>query len=292
MTNRLRNAAFLELATGWTGAVSSGPGALTVDEAVRGSAGLSVLLGTGPIQTATAYRPTIAAGDVVEVSARVSAGSSASPVAATVTLSFYSAGGAELSAQTVPVQCAALAEHGEGVLGVRDSLQRAWGRFVAPASAAKAGISIGGTGQVLVQRPFIDVAPTGRSRPLAWDPGVHGEPGLQLGVWPQILRPFLSGPGGEPQPGRVEFGAGGGRPSSRRIALDPARRLSARIRCDGVEQAALEAFWREGPSDFWIVDPATDRLCIGSFAADGQPRVVETRGPTSILELALWLETA
>lgn len=292
MTNRLRNAAFLELSAGWACAISSGPGALTVDEAVRGGPGLTVLLGSGPIRTATSARPVVAAGDIIEVSARVSAGTSAAPVPAEVAVVFYAAGEVELSSVPITVLPAPVAMHGEGVLGVRDTLQRAWGRVVAPADAVRAGLAISGSGEVLVQRPFLDVVPAGRARPLAWDPGVHLEPGLQHGVWPQILRPFQATPAGEAQPGRIEFGAGAGRPSSRRIARDPVRRFTGRLRCDAVEAAALETFWREGPSDFWVVDPATDRLCLASFAADGQPRKVEDRGPTSIFEVGLWLETA
>ena len=63
------------------------------------------------------------------------------------------------------------------------------------------------------------------------------------------------------------------------------------MRCDAVQREALEAFARTA-GDFWFVEPDSDRLCVASFAADGAPRMVESRGPTVMMTVALWLETA
>jgi hypothetical protein len=64
------------------------------------------------------------------------------------------------------------------------------------------------------------------------------------------------------------------------------------MRCDAVQRATLEAFHRATPRGFWFVEPDTDRLCVADFADDGAPRLTEAAGPTSILSVALWLETA
>ncbi|ASE39141.1 hypothetical protein CEP68_06290 [Brevundimonas vesicularis] len=134
--------------------------------------------------------------------------------------------------------------------------------------------------------------PIGRSVPMPWDPGQHGDDDLNFAAWPDILRPFRGGGGGEVQPGRVEYQSGAGRPKSRRVALDPVRKFMGQVRCDGIERAALEQFWREGPGDFWIVEPDTDRLCVASWAADGAPIMMEGRGLTCLMQVGLWMETA
>lgn len=284
--NRLANAAFLELSSGWTGT------GLAVDEAVRGAAGRAALTGSGAISVATASRPTVTPGEIIEVSILTAAGAPSAPATPVVSLSFYNGGGSVIGDPlALPVQPAPLTQHGEGVLGARETFRRAWARVAVPAGAARAGLTISGAGAVAILRPFLAGVPSGRADPLPFDPGVHAEADLQLGVWP-LVKPFQTPSLGEPQPGRIEFGAGPGRPAARRTAYDPARKFTGRLRCDAVQLAALETFWREGPSDFWLVDPATDRLCVASWAADGAPRIVEARGITSIVEVGLWLETA
>ena len=148
------------------------------------------------------------------------------------------------------------------------------------------------TVSVLLLKPMVARVPAGRTLPLLWTPGQHNGADLAFASWPDILRPFRAGAGGEVQPGRVEYQAGAGRPKSRRVALDPVRKFMGQVRCDGVERAALEQFWREGAGDFWIVEPDTDRLCIASWSADGAPMMIEQRGLTCMMQVGLWMETA
>lgn len=303
MPNALSNAAFLELADGWSGVA---PLTLAVDETVRGAAGRAVLFGYGTADSgATLYlRPTagkraaVTAGSVLDVAGFVVAYVAGVPVTPAARAVFYNSGGTQVDAQALPVQPAALAQHGEGLAGVSATFRRAYARLTAPAGAVAVSVEFGAaatTGQsveVRLLKPYVGAVPYGRTSPLPWTPGLHTQADLQLDAWPDILRPFQSGGGSEPRPSRIEFEAGPGRPSSRRSAFDPARRFTGLVRCDGVERAALEAFHRSGPSDFYFVEPDSDRLCVASWAADGAPRMAESRGLTVMMDVGLWLETA
>ena len=306
MGNRLSNAGFIDLAAGWT---ASAELTLAADEAVRGAPGRIALVGSGnatapnqtlTVQPATGVRPALTAGDLVEASAFIVAFVAGEAVAPTARLVFRDAGGASLGAATdLSVMPAALSLHGEGVNGLSATFRRAWGRAVAPAGTASATIearvTVPTSGQVVqlaVLKPLVDTVATGRSEPLLWDPGVHAAADLQLPAWPNTLKPFQAGPGSEPKVAVVEFEAGPSRPTSRSTSLDPARRFNGTVRCDPVQRNILEAFWRSRPGDFWIVEPDSERLCVGAFAADGAPRMAETRGPTSMISVGLWLETA
>lgn len=304
MSNRLPNAGFLDLAEGWA---ASAPLALTVDETNHGAPGRMVLRGTGvatadgqtlTVQPLTAMRPEVAVGELIEGRAFVAAFVAGVAVMPEVRLLFRTAGAVEVSALPAPVSAAPLAIHGEGLGGVADTFRRAFLRAVAPATTANATLEVrvtANTGQaveILILKPLLDDVPAGRGEPLPWDPGLHEPEDLQLAVWPEILRPFQASAGAEPKPARVEFETDRGRPASRRTDIDPVRRFEGTMRCDQVQRAALEAFARSGAGDFWFVEPDTDRLCVASFAADGAPRMVESRGPTVMMAVGLWLETA
>lgn len=303
MPNGLPNAAFLELTDGWSAVA---PLALSVDETTRGAAGRAVLVGAGSAASgATLYiRPTIArratvtAGAAVDVYGWVSATLSGQPAAATARAVFYNGGGAQVSAEPIPVQPAALAVHGEGLAGARETFRRAYARLVVPAGAvsvsAEFGVTptVGQAVEIRLLKPYAGQVLPGRSDPMPWAPGIHYQSDLQLGTWPEILRPFQAGAGAEPRPARIEFEAGPGRPSSRRSSFDPARRFAGVVRCDGVQREALEEFYRTGPSDFYFVEPDSDRLCVASWAGDGAPRMSDSRGLTVMMDVGLWLETA
>lgn len=306
MANLLTNAGFLELTAGWT---KSAQLTLAVDETTRGASGRAVLVGTGAttaasqqqwIAPATAQRAAVTAGKAIEVSAGVAAlvnGASIAPVAQVL---WYDNGGALVSpTTTLNVLAPQLSAAGVGLAGVRDTFHRVQQRVTPPAGAVTAAIRVSttpatsGANVVLaLLKPMIGAIPAGRSDPMTWDPGSHTDADLSFGVWPDVLKPFQSGPGAEPVPGRIEFQAGAGRPASRRTAVDPARRFSGVVRCDPVQRAALETFWREGPADFYFVEPDSDRLCVASWAQDGAPRMAENRGPTALMEVGLWVETA
>lgn len=303
MSNRLPNAGFLDLTSGWT---VSAPLALTVDEDTRGAPGRMVLRAAGiatadgqtvAVQPITGLRPDVSVGDLVEGRALVAAFVAGVAVAPEVRLIFRTAGAVQVSALPVPTAQAPLAIHGEAIGGVADTFRRAYLRATAPATTANATIEVrvtadlGQAVEILILKPLLDVVLVGKSDPLPWDPGVHEAEDLQLPVWPIVLRPFQAQAGGEPKPSRIEFDADQGRPASRRTAVDPARRFDGTMRCDAVQRAALEAFART-VGDFWMVEPDSDRLCVASFAADGAPRMTESRGSTVMMSVGLWMETA
>lgn len=304
MSNKLPNAGFLDLTTGWTAAA---PLALSVDETNRGAPGRMVLRAAGvatanaqtvTVQPTTAKRPAVNAGDLIEGRAFVAAFVGGVSVAPEVRLIFRTAAAGVISTLPVPLAPIRLTTHGEAIGGVSDTFRRAFLRAAAPATTATATIDVrvtanlGQAVEILILKPLLAVVPVGKADPLAWDPGAHDAADLQLGVWPTLLRPFQTSPGAEAKPFRVEFEADQGRPATRRTAIDPARRFDGLLRCDSVQRAALEAFALSDVGDFWMVEPDSDRLCVASFAADGAPRMTESRGSTVIMNVGLWLETA
>lgn len=307
MANGLWNAGFLQGADHWA---TVGGGALAVDETLRGAPGRAVLKAsrlastvglTAPVEPAAADRVAVSAGDVVEFSAGALGllGVVEAPAAPRAWAVFYDAAGTVLETRPLVVRPPEVATHGLGLAGVRASFYGVQQRETAPAGAAKATLRVEAvstaanqTVAALLLKPMVAKVSAARTLPLAWTPGQHSSSDLAFAAWPEILRPFRAGAGGEVQPGRVEYQAGAGRPKSRRVALDPVRKFMGQVRCDGVERAALEQFWREGPGDFWIVEPDTDRLCVASWTADGAPMMVEQRGLTCVMQVGLWMETA
>lgn len=306
MANTVTNGGFLELTAGWT---KSAQLTLAVDETDRGSPGRAVLVGTGVttannqqqwIAPASAQRAPVLAGRAVEVSAAAVALVNGASVTPTVQVLWYDNSGAQASpASNLIVSPPQLATAGIGLAGVRDTFHRVQQRVTPPTGAVTAALRVSATPAAAgasvgigLLKPMIGAIPAGRTDPMTWDPGSHTDTDLAFGIWPDVLRPFQSGPGSEPVAGRIEFQAGAGRPASRRTAVDPARRFSGVVRCDAVQRAALEAFWRDGPADFYFVEPDSDRLCVASWAQDGAPRMAESRGPTVLMEVGLWLETA
>ena len=304
MSNKLPNAGFLDLTAGWTVSAAL---ALTIDETVRGAPGRTVLRAAGvatangqtlTVQPSTVKRPAVNVGDLIEGRAFVAAFVDGISVTPEVRLIFRTSAAAVISTLQVPVTPSRLTTHGEAIGGVADTFRRAFLRATAPAATATATLdfrvtaNLGQAVEILILKPLLAAVPVGKGDPLAWDPGAHDAADLQLGVWPVILRPFQTSPGAEPKPFRVEFDADQGRPASRRTAVDPARRFDGLLRCDPVQRAALETFALSDGGDFWMVEPDSDKLCVASFAADGAPRMAESRGPTVMMSVALWLETA
>ena len=306
MANGLWNAGFLQGAEHWT---TVGGGVLTVDEALRGAPGRAVLKAsrlaatvglTTPVEPVAAYRLGVSAGDVVEFSASVLGllGVVEAPAAPRAWAVFYNASGETLETRPLAVRPPEVTTHGLGLAGVRASFYGVQQRETVPAGAAKVTLRVEAvstaanqTVATLLLKPRVWFA-SARALPPVWSPGQHSDDDLNFAAWPDILRPFRGGGGGEVQPGRVEYQSGAGRPKSRRVALDPVRKFMGQVRCDGIERAALEGFWREGPGDFWIVEPDTDRLCVASWAADGAPMMMEARGLTCLMQVGLWMETA
>lgn len=303
MANGLWNAGFLQGAARW----SSAGAVLSVDEHDRGAPGRAVLKATrAPIASVSntvgvGQSIGVSAGQILELSAGMLGlrGTNETPAAPKAYVIFYDSADGVVESRSLKVRAPEIGSHAPGRAGVRGSFYSVFQREVVPQGSVKAGLwaeaetdaanqRIG----VLLLKPMIGVVEPGRITPLPWAPGQHDDSDLAFATWPDILRPFRSGAGGEVQPGRVEYQAGAGRPKSRRVALDPVRRFLGQLRCDGVERATLEQFWREGPADFWIVEPDTDRLCIASWTADGAPMMTEQRGPTCLMQVGLWMETA
>lgn len=307
MGNGLWNAGFLQGADHWT---TVGGGSLSVDETVRGAPGRAVLKATrlaatagltAPVEPIPADRVAVSAGETVEFAAAALGllGIVEAPAMPRAFAVFHGAAGAILETRPLIVRQPEINAHGLGLAGVRPSFYTVQQREIVPAGATTATLRVEAvsvlanqTVAVLLLKPMVARVPAGRSVPMLWDPGQHSDDDLKFAAWPAVLRPFRGGGGGEVQPGRVEYQSGAGRPKSRRVALDPVRKFMGQVRCDGIERATLEQFWREGPGDFWIVEPDTDRLCVASWAADGAPIMMEGRGVTCLMQVGLWMETA
>lgn len=304
MENRLSNAGWLDGATGWTAAPSGLT--LSVDETQRGAPGRIVLKAKGTstasgqafrIVTAQSAAADVTGVSLVETSCAAAAFVAGAAVTPVVRLIFQGAGGEVLTVHDLVVRRPFLPRWGVALAGLQDTFHLAWGRIPRPASATKAVLEVGGAStangqavEAVLLKPLIAEAPA-TPHALLWSPGSHLDVDLQLPAWPGALREVEAGAGFEVKPGWVEFDAGAGRPMSRRISTDPARKLSGRIRCDVVQRAMLEGFTGTA-AKFWFVEPGSDRLCVASWAADGRPRLAETRGGLHLMEFSIWLETA
>lgn len=304
MPNLMTNAGFLDGTSGWS---VTGPLTVAVDETVRGDPGRAVLVASGATTTTnqtmalaptTAARPVVVPGQNIELNAYALALVNGGEVTPTARLNLLTAGGAQVQSVTLAPQAAPFAALGLGVMGLRGTFRRLFHQMVVPATAVRAELVVShapaasGAAVVLaLLKPQLAVRPAGRTEPMSFEPGLHASVDLQRDAWPLDLQPFDLGPGGERQPDRVEFQAGASAPQQRRRASDPVRKFSGQLRCDPVQRATLEAFWRTA-SAFWIVEPDSDRLCVGRFAADGAPRMVEDLGVECRMAVDLWLETA
>ncbi len=303
--NRLTNAGALDGASGWT----RFPAGLNLrtDEAARGAPGRAVLKADGAaagagqafgVATAASAAADIREAAMVEVSAAAAAFVNGASVPPFVRIRFVDEAGETVMSYDLQVRRPVLERWGVARDGLRDTYFTAWARLPRPALAVAAILEAGAVAQAVGQqveavllKPMVAVPPKGLSHPLLWSPGLHSAQDLQRAAWPGWLRDIEVGATFEPKPGRIEFDAGPGRPMSRPIASDPARKLSGRIRGDVVQRAALEAFAAEA-NGFWMVEPGSERLCVASWAADGAPRLSETRGALHLMDFTLWLETA
>lgn len=299
--NRFRNAGFLEGPTGWAATAL----VAAVDEATHGAPGRAALVAAGTVSgattaqvaTSTGGRATVASGEIVEMSACVGAWIADAPVAPEVRLTFREADGDVVDSVAVPVAAPGLARWGVGLNGVRETFWTAFLRTTVPDGAERASLEIEATPaatsavKIALLKPFLGgLSGLAAPRP-RWDPGVHGDVALQRDVFPALLRDFDAGAGAESKPWGVAFDAGAGAPAQRRTTNDPARKLTARMRCDPWQRATLERF-AAASTAFWIEEPDSGRLCLGRFAADGAPRYTGAVGVMSIMEMSLWLETA
>lgn len=329
MANLLRNAGFLELTEGWAATADA---VVNVLEQGGGSPGRAVmravLTAAAPgevlsLAPSVERRVPVQPGQVLEISAGVAAGRRASVTFAggsafssgatfisalgdgvsfcpDVELLFHDAAGDLVAVRPLATRAPGLTLHGHALGGIRSTFWGVFGRETVPAEAVTATLTLSATSTagdqavtLLLLKPFVGLLPPGRSDPIGWDPGTHDDPALDLIAWPAVLKPFQASSTSEPRDWLVDFDAGPGRPAQRTTSFEPARRFAGRVRCDPVQREALDAFARaRGSADFWFVEPDSDRLCIASFAADGVPRLAESRGPTVMMELALWLETA
>jgi hypothetical protein len=299
MRNLAPNAGFLDGTEGW--AVTNGL-TLAVVETGAGAPGRAVLraagvaAATGAVTLSASRRPDATEGQTWSAAVWVVARVGGAVVTPTVTLAFRASGGGSAGTAAAAVRPAELTAQGLGLHGLRQTYPAAFATAVAPTTTASAAIEIsvpatsGQAVEILLLKPTLGVGPLVPG--WTWDPGDHAAEDLQRPAWPDGLRPFRRGGGAQARPWSLGFEASTGRPMQRVQSVDPARKFEGTMRCDAVQRAALEAFHRETPRGFWFVEPDTDRLCVADFADDGAPRLTEDAGPTSILSVALWLETA
>lgn len=298
--NLLTNAGFLDLETGWW---TSAGMSLSVDENLRGAAGRAVLRAVGTASAAgqerwlaASPRADITSVPLVEAMLSVAGFVGGASVRPQVFVSFFDEDDERLAAYPVSLSPPHLPHHGIARDGLADTYWNGYGLFIRPSNAVTVTFEIGVTSTAASQqlelcllKPWTG-APSPLKRKPVWSPGDHASVDLQRACWPSDLR--LEGrEGAQSKPFAVVHDAGVGRPVTRRSSADPARKMTARVRCNTVQRHALECFVRDNAS-WWMLEPDSERLCLASLDAEGAPRLVQHQGGLHIMELTIWLETA
>lgn len=270
--NLLRNAGLLDQVADW----SSGGGALTVNETTIGAPGRAVLV-TGAGGAATS-RVDVIAGEVLEISAL--AGSDGDPPR--VEFVVFDGGGAVIYATVIPYRRLA---QGRGRRGLISTFNDAYARLTVPVTG-RAWISFTSFGGVMSQiyamRPYI-----GRPglAPMRWDPGAHGNPDLQLPVWPADLPSFRGQVTADPITNLKAFAGDVGIPANTRLYGELRHQYRGQMRLSPEQDDVLTSFYRSGAQRFFMVRQDTAELCIAEWLADGVPRLAEMRGPYAIRDV-------
>lgn len=309
MSNQAKNAGFLDGTDSWT---IIGGGTLAVLDGsggdLRGGPGRHVLRNVGNASAAAQARgiAPVAGGRSAAVAGEVfeAHGCAWGDVGqATLQLVFRDAGGSGLAFNALTrVQPAFVNPVTQTVSprrGLPSTFDRFWGRFTAPANTATAEIRgnvvVPNNGQAyefLMLKPHLEKVPSLNGPPRRWDPGPHTNADLNLPVWPDVLAPFQAGGEVEPIPNREAYVTRSGIPRPRKLYSRPRTQYRGRVRCDAVQADVLQAFYEAGYDAFYVVRPDTDQLCVAEWLVGGEPRTVETRGPTRIVEVGLLLDPA
>ncbi|WGM45233.1 hypothetical protein KOAAANKH_00094 [Brevundimonas sp. NIBR10] len=299
MANRLRNAGFLELTSGYESNL-----ALSLDASVRGAPGRAGLVAAGSVSSggtvltrnAVGNRPTITVGQTAEVSLLLAASVDGVPVTPFAEVVWVNAGEGDISTTPLTVSPVEYSAEGVGVRGLRQTFFRAWGRVVAPATTAKLMLQArmvapsAGAAALTYLKPLI-VTPTGAAHPHPWDPGTHTDTNLNLPAWPP-LRPFRNPPQVTPIANRTGFQSASGINKTRLLYREPPVDLRGSVRCTPPELDVLDQFYRAGHDRFWIVRPDTDELCVATWLPDGAPKPSAHLGLTTIMDVGLQLTVA
>lgn len=287
MGNLIRNAGFLDGSTNWTALTSN---AIAVDETVYGAPGRAVLKATTSTNAAelgvTSDAVALVAGQ--QFYARVQTGSiTGEPVAVRL----------ERVGQSpqIIVPRSRLAARAPS-RGLSEGMDLHVSMGTVPASGDWR-LRVTGTGprtgnrSICIHKPMIGAARSD-GLPPPFDPGAHANADLNLPAWPAELRPFLADSMLKPLQNRSSFQTASGIARTRRLFAEAPVDLRGSLRCTEAEAEALEAFLRAGHSEFWVVRPDTDQLCVACWLSDGSPAPADHRGATVIMEVGLQLTVA
>jgi hypothetical protein len=273
--NQLTNAGFADGVTAWDSALAT-----VIDDSVFGYDGRYVLKGTKVFANAEVdavgvediYGVEVEAGDILEVFAHHAFTRGTSYVA----VNFYEeVGGDFVSSETIPV---VKAGDGNPRLGLAKSYNFSHGRITVPATATRARLlvygtaSSGGSGSILLMKPYLEVLPSAKTPYRCWDPGVSVNVDLSLPIWPPEL-PHIRGDSFEvsPIPTRKAFAGDTGVSVMKKITNVPWYQVRGQVKVTQETQTILDKFFRDSSSYFWFVRPDTLQLCQATWLPDGEP---------------------
>lgn len=251
MANDLVNATFLDGPAGW-----SSSGAVTVDEATRGSPGRAVLVANGPIRSAAVA---LNGAAVVHAFAHHAPG-------ARLLVRFLDGAGQGVGDVVLP-----------RVTNPPGSIAR---RGLPSTFAFSRGAASAPGGAVSYQLVTQDAAPNlllkpyaGRSAVCGWLPGPHANPDLQLAVWPETAgQPTGGSWRATPTGARIGFESDSRIPVTSQVATEPWVTASFTLTLDLAARDDLDVFWRATQrAPFWFVRPDTHQLCRAWWLEDGDP---------------------
>lgn len=293
MRNRISNASGLDGVTSWTALA----GAISVDDTVRGASGRIAISASGAgaaIGDTVGLKSAAAAvtpGETILAAAFASSDNGAAQVTAT----FLTAGGATVGAPVVVGQSRSATTTPLHTRGLKATFAQFFsGALVVPGTAAtavltaKATATAAGAWRVDLLKPFLG-SPQTNGQLGIWDPGPHANPDLQLPAWPADLRPFHAGAPPTPIANAKAWRGDAGAQVREDVAGSLYYEFRGRLRATPFELDLLTQFYFIARSQFWLVNPFTDELCIAEWMEDGAPKITEDRGPSMIVEVGLQL---
>lgn len=250
MANDLVNATFLDGPAGW-----SSSGAVTVDEATRGSPGRVVLVANGPIRSAA-----VALNGAAVVHAFAHHAPGARLLVRFLNGAAQGVGDVVLPRVTNPA--------GTPRRGIPSTFAFSRGAASAPGGAVSYQLVTENAAPNLLLKPY-----AGRSAVCGWLPGPHANPDLRLPVWPDSAgQPTGDSWRAQPTGVRVGFETDSRIPVTSQVATEPWVTASFTLTLDLAARDDLDVFWRATQrAPFWFVRPDTHQLCRAWWLEDGDP---------------------
>jgi hypothetical protein len=294
MGNGLKNAGGLDGVLNWN---VTGAGALGVDESVQGAPGRGVFVqsaataGAGQAETFSDFIA-VAPGQLTEAFGfwRTSGGDGYG-----LYVEWLNGAAAVIGPATpVPLVTPSRTPGQAAVRGLAYMFNSSYGRLVAPAGSAfmRLGLATNlaavGPYSLALMKPYLALAPT-YSRPTVWDPGSHTNPDLQLPVWPSILPPFQADQLPTPLSNMASYSTDTNISTTRDVYTQLQYSFKGKMRLDATQVDALDQFYLDNRSGFFVVRPDTQQLCVGFWTDDGAPTPVESRGPWTFVQIGLRL---